>query len=448
MNDLHFMPHQEEALNRTEQFNRCAYYLDMGLGKTFVGAEKMYLLNNAVNLVICQKSKIDDWVQHFKDYYPDYRVMNLTKKSEAINFRAVLDTKDLYNQGVQMIGVINYETAFRRDWLLKLKNFTLMLDESSLITNETAKRSKFILKMQPESVILLSGTPTAGKYERLWSQVQLLGWNITKKAFWSSYVQTEWIENGDGFKREVITGYKHTEHLKKKLADHGCIFMKTADVIELPEQTEQKIFFKSTQAYKYFTKNSYLLFDTLNYCKFDDSDSENENPCIELVGDNSLTKMLYARQLCGQYHKEKLQGLRDLVESTEDRLIVFYNFTAELDAMQRALNDLNRPYSVVNGQKKDLTAYENADDSITFIQYQAGAMGGNYQKANKIIYYTLPLGKGSCDLWEQSKKRIHRIGQAKPCFYYYLLVKGTVEEKNLAALKEGKELTDELFKDT
>lgn len=432
MNDLHLMPHQEDALNRTEQFNRCAYYLDMGLGKTFVGAEKMYLLNNAVNLVICQKSKIDDWVQHFKDYYPDYRVMNLTKKSEAINFRAVLDTKDLYNQGVQMIGVINYETAFRRDWLLKLKDFTLMLDESSLITNETAKRSKFILKMQPESVILLSGTPTAGKYERLWSQVQLLGWNITKKAFWSSYVQTEWIENGDGYKKEVITGYKHTQHLKKKLADHGCIFMKTSEVLDLPEQIEQKIMFKVTKEYKFFIKNSYLLID-------DDT---------ELVGDNNLTKTLYARQLCGQYHKEKLEGLRDLVESTEDRLIIFYNFTAELEAMQKKLADLNRPYSVVNGSKKDLTAYDQADDSITFIQYQAGAMGGNYQKANKIIYFTLPLGKGSCDMWEQSKKRIHRIGQAKPCFYYYLLVKGTVEEKNLAALKEGKELTDELFKNT
>lgn len=431
MNDLHLMPHQEDALNRTEQFNRCAYYLDMGLGKTFVGAEKMYLLNNAVNVVICQKSKIDDWVQHFKEYYPSDRVMNLTKKSEAINFRTLVDTKELYNKDVQIIGVINYETAFRRDWLLNLLGFTLMLDESSLITNENAKRSKFILKMKPESVILLSGTPTAGKYERLWSQVQLLGWNITKKAFYNSYVVTEWVENGDGFKREVITGYKHTEHLKKKLASYGCIFMKTSEVLELPEQTEQKIFFKSTKEYRYFIKNSYLMFDD-----------------VELVGDNNLTKMLYARQLCGQWHKEKLEGLRDLVESTQDRLIVFYNFTAELDVMQRVLNDLNRPYSVVNGQKKDLTAYENANDSITFIQYQAGAMGGNYQKANKIIYYTLPLGKGSCDLWEQSKKRIHRIGQAKPCFYYYLLVKGTVEEKNLAALKEGKELTDELFKDT
>lgn len=431
MNDLHFMPHQEDALNRTEQFNRCAYYLDMGLGKTFVGAEKMYLLNNAVNVVICQKSKIDDWVQHFKDYYPSDRVMNLTKKSEAINFRTLVDTEELYNKDVQIIGVINYETAFRRDWLLNLLGFTLMLDESSLITNENAKRSKFILKMKPESVILLSGTPTAGKYERLWSQVQLLGWNITKKAFYNSYVVTEWVENGDGFKREVITGYKHTEHLKKKLASYGCIFMKTSEVLELPEQTEQKIFFKSTKEYRYFIKNSYLMFDD-----------------VELVGDNSLTKMLYARQLCGQYHKEKLQGLRDLVESTQDRLIVFYNFTAELEAMQQVLNDLNRPYSVVNGSKKDLTAYDQADDSITFIQYQAGAMGGNYQKANKIIYFTLPLGKGSCDMWEQSKKRIHRIGQAKPCFYYYLLVKGTVEERNLAALKEGKELTDELFKNT
>ena len=425
------MPHQEKVLNQTKDFNRVAYYLDMGLGKTFVGAEKVWELNNDVNLVICQKSKIDDWVQHFKDHYPDYEVFDLTHKSQAITFRNRLDTKSVYNRDIQIIGVINYDLTFRRDWLLKISEFTMMLDESSLISNETAKRSKFILKMRPESVILLSGTPTAGKYERLWSQVQLLGWNITKKAFYNSYVVTEWVENGDGFKREVITGYKHTEHLKKKLASYGCIFMKTSEVLELPEQTEQKIFFKSTKEYRYFIKNSYLMFDD-----------------VELVGDNNLTKMLYARQLCGQWHKEKLEGLRDLVESTQDRLIVFYNFTAELDVMQRVLNDLNRPYSVVNGQKKDLTAYENANDSITFIQYQAGAMGGNYQKANKIIYYTLPLGKGSCDLWEQSKKRIHRIGQAKPCFYYYLLVKGTVEEKNLAALKEGKELTDELFKDT
>ena len=425
MADLKFMPHQEQALTLTDTFNRCAYYLDMGLGKTFVGAEKLYLLNNKVNLVICQKSKIDDWVQHFKEYYPEYHVLNLMKKSEAITFRNELAVK-----GKELIGVVNYETAFRRDWLLKPTDFTLMLDESSLISNENAKRSKFILKMNPESVVLLSGTPTAGKYEKLWSQVRLLGWDIEKKTFWNSYVDTQWIENGDGYKQEVIVGYKHVEHLKKKLAQFGAVFMKTNEVMNLPEQIEQMVFVKSTKDYRYFMKHSYLQLA-------DDT---------ELVGDNSLTKMLYARQLCGQFHKEKLEAFKDLVESTEDRLIVFYNFTAELEVMKEIAAELERPVSVVRGGEDDRTAYEESDNSITFIQYQAGAMGGNFQKANKMIYFTLPLGKGSCDLWEQSKKRIHRIGQSNTCFYYYLLVKGSIEERNLQMLKVGKDLTDDLFK--
>ena len=431
MTDLHFMPHQNEVLKKTEQFNRVAYYLDMGLGKTFVGAEKMWELNNAVNLVICQKSKIDDWVQHFKEYYPDYEVFDLTRKSQAITFRNRIDTKGLYKT-VQVVGVINYDVTFRRDWLLKISDFTMMLDESSLITNENAKRSKAILKMKPESVILLSGTPTAGKYEKLWSQVQLLGWKITKDAFWNSYVDTQWVENGSGFKQEVITGYKNVEHLKKKLSQYGAVFMKTSEVLNLPEQIEQKIKVRPTKQYRDFIKHSYLMLDD----------------GTELVGDNNLTKILSARQLCGQYHAEKLDAFRDLVQSTEDRLIIFYNFTAELDAMKAIAEELERPVSVVRGGEDDRTAYEQCSDSITFIQYQAGAMGGNFQKANKIIYFTLPLGKGSCDLWEQSKKRIHRIGQNNTCFYYYLLVKGSIEEKNLESLKVGKELTDELFKES
>lgn len=322
-----------------------------------------------------------------------------------------------------------------------------MLDESSLIQNETTQRAKFILRLQPESVVLLSGTPTSGKYEKLWSQCKLLGWDIKKKAFWASYVDTEWVEQGQ-FKREVVTGYKHVDHLKKKLAQHGAVFMKTQEVIELPEQIEQKIYVKPTKEYRHFMKNGYLVLDTLNLIQFkDDSDfyGNDVTPRVELVGDNSLTKTLYARQLCGQWHKEKLEAFRDLLESTEDRVIVFYNFNEELTRLRKICEALDREVSFVNGSGRSMYAYECVENSVTFIQYQAGAMGGNFQKANKIIYYTLPLGKGSCDLWEQSKKRIHRIGQDKSCFYYYLLVKGSFEEKNLAALRKGKELTDELF---
>lgn len=438
--------HQEYALEQTEQFNHVGYFLDMGLGKTFVGSEKMWELNTRVNLIVCQKSKIDDWMQHFIENYPDYLVLNLTVKSQAELFQAM--TQDDEN-GDDVVGVINYDLVFRRSYVGHITGFTLMLDESQIIQNQGAKRSKFILNLKPENIILLSGTPTSGKYERLWSQVQLLGWNITEKAYFNTFMETEWIEDSSsGFKRQVIVGYKNVDRLKRKLAQHGAIFMKTEEVFELPDQEEITIKVPNTKEYKYFIKNSYIDLDLLNLHQFHDDSDFNTNdltPHKELVGDTVLVKMLYARQLCGQYCKDKIDAFQDLVESTEDRLIVFYNFNDELAAMQKVTTKLERPVSVVNGTIKDLTAYEELNNSVTFVQYQSGAMGLNLQKANKMIYFTLPFGKGSCGLWEQSKKRIHRIGQEKPCFYYYLLCKGSLEEQNIINLRLGKEYNDKLF---
>ena len=291
--------------------------------------------------------------------FPEYWVMDLTNKNDSSVFRKIMESKGIYEFTSQIVGVINYDLIFRRSYIAHITDFTLMLDESSLICNENAKRSKFILKLHPESVILLSGTPTAGKYERLWSQLRLLGWDITKKAFYASYVQTEWVEQGD-FKREVITGYKHVEHLKKRLAQFGAVFMKTEEVIELPEQTEQKIFLNVTNEYKFFIKHDYLELDTKNLVRFkDDSDyyGEDITPMVELIGDNSLTKTLYCRQLCGQWHKSKQDAFRDLLESTEDRVIVFYNFNEELSRLTKICDALERPYCAVNGQCRDLRAY-------------------------------------------------------------------------------------------
>ena len=91
---------------------------------------------------------------------------------------------DLY-QGLdvdkQHVLVINYDLLFRRTIFLSVSDYCLILDESSVIQNEAAKRTKFVLKMQPSNLILLSGTPTSGKYENLWTQLHLLGWSISKK---------------------------------------------------------------------------------------------------------------------------------------------------------------------------------------------------------------------------------------------------------------------------
>lgn len=424
--------HQQKAIDETKHHNKVAYYLDMGLGKTFVGSEKMNELGAKVNLVICQKSKIDDWIEHFETNY-NIRPLNYTQVHKGwVDDGFVKNCED---RDRPFIIVINYELAFRRPELLKLKDFTLLLDESSMIQNEKAKRSKFILKMNPENVILLSGTPTGGKYEKLYSQLKLLGMKLSKTAFWNTYVNYK-VDKSQGFPLVKIFGYKNVERLKRKMRQYGCVFMKTEEVFDLPDQVEQVIKIPITKEYRKFRKDSIVELGRTDFMEFQEKGN------IELVGDTTLTKMLYERQLCGQYNTYKLKAFEDLLESTNDRLIVFYNFNQELEALKGICDASERPYSIVNGQVKDLSSYEEKMDSVTFIQYQAGAMGLNLQKANKIIYFTPPL---SSELFEQSKARTHRIGQERTCFYYYLTCKGSVEEKIYEALAERRDYTERLF---
>ena len=379
----------------------------IGLGKTYVSSEKANAYSLKI-LVVCQKSKINDWCEHFKSLY-DYDVYDLTKPKFINDFIIRCD---------KCVAVINYDLIWRRKELLKLKDFTLVLDESSLINNEVTKRAKFILKMIPTNTILLSGSLCGGKYEKLWSQMNLLGWDISKKMYYSQYVDVRISDDG----YPIITGYKNVDRLKKKMREHGCVFMKSEEVLDLPTQNFITVNIPESKEYKKFKKSGIITL----------------KDGTQLVGDTTLTKLLYSRMLCGHYNADKIKAFKDLIDSTEDRLIVFYNFNDELEVLKSAVED--KPISIINGQTKDLTAYEEYSNSITMVQYQAGAMGLNLQKANKIIYFTPPL---SSELFEQSKKRIHRIGQEQACFYYQLTC--GIEKHIYDTLSMRKDYTDKLF---
>lgn len=420
-------PHQKQVLEAVKDKDHCAFYLDMGLGKTFVGSEKMKQIGNTVNLVICQKSKVKDWIDHFRTYYPEFKLYDATSRLKA--------DKRSYEYGFWMnyrnnsmfpsVVFINYELAWRRPELLKLKDFTLMLDESSLIQNLKAKQTKFVMKLKPESVILLSGTPSSGKYENLVSQCNLLGWNISEHTYNSQYVN--WKKtNVAGMKINVVDKddpYKNVDRLKRKLTEHGAIFMKTEEVMTLPDQIDIPVIVNKSKQYIQFTRD--LIIDINGQT---------------LVGDTVLTKRLYQRMLCGQYSKEKLEAFTDLINSTNDRLVVFYNFNEELQKLGEICTNEGKNVGVICGDRKD----EVKDQDVLLVQYQAGSMGLNLQDfGNKIIYFTLPERS---ELFEQSKKRIHRIGQNNTCFYYYLLVKNSIEtDEVLPTLKIRKEWNDELF---
>ena len=83
---MQLLRHQKSVLEQTKEFQNVGYFLDMGLGKTFVGAEKMREIGNPVNLLVCQKSKIDDWQTHFETHYKNLLVFDLTKPAKMKQF--------------------------------------------------------------------------------------------------------------------------------------------------------------------------------------------------------------------------------------------------------------------------------------------------------------------------------------------------------------------------
>ena len=418
---------QEDCLKKTESFNSCAYYLDMGLGKTFVGAEKIVRLGNTINLLICQKSKIQDWIDHFFYNYDNGQMLDAYDLTDPKEERRFYDEAE--RSGEPIIGVINYELAFRRKGLLSLHNIGLLLDESSEIQNEQTKRFRFIKKLDYKSVVLLSGTPTGGRYERLWSQLHLLGWKISKELFWSQFIAYHY-EDREGFPLLIIDGYKNVDRLKAKMAAYGCIFLKTEDVFELPEQVFIDIKVARSKEYSIFRKDRLIEIDAQGEKK-------------ALVGDSVLKEILYLRMLAGAFNMAKYEALEDIFNSTDGRIIIFYNFKLEYDAIKSHSDKAGRPFAYVNGSGRDLAAYENFNNAVVAVQYQAGSMGLNLQKANVAVYFSPPLESIK---YEQSKKRIHRIGQNDRCIYYRLITAGSIEEKIYAVLAERKDYTDALFK--
>lgn len=417
-NNKYLYPHQVDVLGRLYKYNKCAMFLEMGLGKTITGSIKSTSYHKPI-LIICPKSLIDQWIECFNEWCKDYRTYDLTNKKQLQSFMD--DEQDL------KMGIINYESAWRRDVLLKLSDFTLLLDESHNIANNSSKQSKFITKLKAKNILLLTGSPASNsRYDKLYTQLKMLGLHMNKRSYEDRYCNFFDMEKS-GVKFRVLSKtnpYKNVDELKQVMRDLGCVFMRTDEVLDLPEQRFINVWVPPSKYYKTFIKDGYVDCGETEY-----------------ISSSPATDMLYARQLCNS--KEKLEMVRTLIEGTEDRVIIFYNFNCELELLQQLVQKLKRPISYVNGSVKNLNCYNNNSDSITLVQYQSGSSGVNLQKASKMIYYSPPI---KSDFFEQSKKRIHRIGQDNKCTYWKLITNNSIELNIYNTLAKKQDYTEELFK--
>jgi SNF2 family DNA or RNA helicase len=139
---------------------------------------------------------------------------------------------------------------------------------------------------------------------------------------------------------------------------------------------------------------------------------------------------------------EKARLLEDVLEdiSPDDPVVVFGRFHADLDAIAAVADRLGRRYAELSGRRRDGLTDDsrlNPDAAIVGVQLKSGGVGVDFTRARYGIYYSLDHSLGDHD---QSRKRLHRKGQANRVTFIYLLAENTIDQAIRDALKRRRDV--------
>ena len=412
--------HQKKARELLLEHNAFALYMEQGTGKTLpilyhiahlIGVDE---IKNAI--IVAPISTMGAWSRDIEKLTPSRRELLKDK-----------------------VTVINYDIVWRREKIHEAKWDCIVLDEAHAIKHRTSKRSKAVRKMGRAAKYryILTGTPMSnGHLEEYWAQFNFLNPNIfgEYKDFEHRYCLL------NIFKKPYK--YRHVEELKETIAEYSYRVTKE-ECLDLPDKLEDELIeveLKEKSKYKEMLNN---------FIKE-----------LEVEASNPLVRMIKLRQLCSGFinddegqtielKSEKISIVEELLEARGDKkTVIFAEYKYSIALIERLLTRLKIKHVTLNGDQKDKTIWKQfqSDETIQAIvcQYQTANAGIDLYASDTIIFYEPTL---SSMINEQAKDRIHRIGQHHPCSYYYLITKGTIEEKIYNTLIKGRDFGKEVLLD-
>lgn len=428
-----------------------ALLMEMGTGKSLTAIAITGALSQAGRirrvLIVAPLSILGVWEEEFQKFAAFPYALAVLSGSSAKK----LDTLRHMNGTALQVVVVNYESAWRLEKALTAWHPDLIIaDEGHKIKTHNIAASKAMHRMGAKASyrLLLTGTVITNKAIDVFSQYKFLNPAIYGNSFYA--FRNRYFD---------MVGYgNHTPVLKKSMEGelteklHSISYRATkAECLDLPETTDviRQIELEpaALRIYRGLIKESYA-----------------ELANGEVTATNILTRLLRLSQLTGgflgndetaaveQVSAAKLSALEDILDGAMaegKKLVIIARFLPEIRAICKLLEKRGLGYSYITGEVKNrdeqVARFQKEPEVMAFVgQIATAGLGITLTAASTMVFYSLDYSMSN---FEQTKARIHRVGQRMPCTYLYLVARGTVDEKVLAALESKADLARTLVDD-
>ncbi len=144
----------------------------------------------------------------------------------------------------------------------------------------------------------------------------------------------------------------------------------------------------------------------------------------------------------------KLNELDQILEEIRgEPVVIWASFRAEIDMIKDLLNKKGIRNDVIDGRTKDagelVARFQDGELGALVCHPAAAGHGITLTAASYAVYYSMDF---SYEKYQQSRDRIHRKGQTRPCTYYHLIAEGSVDEDILWAVRNKAKVSDAVLR--
>ncbi len=426
-------PYQIAGVRKIDEFGGRALLSDeMGLGKS---GQVISWVANCMSagpvLIICPANLKRNWAREVAKF------SNL--RSEILSSQKPANMGMIpVNRSETVFYIINYEIVkFWRDWIIELAPKLVAMDESHRLGNrltQQTKAARVICHSGPEHVIPITGTPIVNSPAEFWSVLNMVRPDMFPSYYTFVHRYTVAQKKPWGW---TFTGAINTDELHKKLTSTLMIRRLKKDVLkQLPPKTHVVVPLEIDNRKEYDEAER----DFIKWLEKIDAKKARRASKAQQV-----TRQGYLKRLAGTGKlRPVINWVDEFLKNCDDKLIVFGIHKDVVRPLYERFKDIAVKIDGSTSSKDRQIAEDQftRGKSRLFVgNIRAAGVGWNGQVAQTVAF--AEMGWTSVE-HDQAVDRVHRIGQTKATFAYFLVGENTIDEDICRIVQDKRKIADSI----